>query len=233
MNKASKKKKFFLIFMFIILGSFLLIGFLVIRDAVYEEQLKKEIAILSKLDITKDRYNTKIKTGGSYAVVEKSIKEYLDNYAVNLQKVLNIINDEQFTSLLQVDNFKKDGPDFKKSFSYIKDTRKDFNTKIFKLIENCDAKKIKDGIKDKMLDPYYISLYQELMFDDDMSKDILESKELLEETKEKVNLVFDISEKVFTLLKENSADWKIEDGQIKFKTVELLNQYNSYVMQIS
>ena len=87
-------------------------------------------------------------------------------------------------------------------------------------------------IKKHLVDAYYISLYKELLLEDDMKNDILASEELLKETKRKVNLIFDVSLKVYDLLEKHPDEWTVEDEQIKFKTVDLLNQYNSYVLQI-
>ena len=91
----SSRKKFLLVFGFIVLNMFMLVSFLVIRDATMENELKNEMEYLSKLDITKDRYNKKTVTRGKYAVVEKSIKKYLDDYHLELQEVLKLINDDE------------------------------------------------------------------------------------------------------------------------------------------
>ena len=104
----SKKKKVFFSVLFVLLNMFLLVGFIVIRDATLLNDLKKEVANLSKLDVTKDRYNSKIKTRGKYAIVEKAIKTYLDDYAVSLQESLQIVQDPQLTSILSYDNYQKD-----------------------------------------------------------------------------------------------------------------------------
>ena len=119
----SNKKKFFLVFLFILLDMFLLIGYLVIRDATMLNDLKKEVRSLSKLDITKDRYNKSIKTSGDYAVVEKSIKTYLDDYAVLLQDVLSVVKDPKLVKILSYDNYSKDGPEFTESLKYLEDTK--------------------------------------------------------------------------------------------------------------
>ena len=129
----SSKKKFFLIFLFIVLDMFLLVGFLVIRDATSLNDLKKEAKVLSKLDITKDRYNTRIKSSGDYAVVEKAMKSYLDDSAVLMQDILGIINDEKLTKILSFDNYSKDGPEFTESLKYLEDTKKSFNNNVEKM----------------------------------------------------------------------------------------------------
>ena len=231
MIKLSSRRKFFLIFIFIILDIFLLIGFLVIRDKTLENTLKNEIDSLKELDITKDRYNTKIKTRGNYAIIEKAIKEYLDNYAVNLQSVLGILSDEEFTGLLLADNY-TDDLEFKEEFAFIEKTKDRFNKKINELIDECDKENIKDYIRTKMVDPYYIALYEELMIDDNASRDIIESRELLGRTKARVNLILDTCEDIFNFLKMHSEEWVVEDGEVKFKTQALLDQYNAYLKNI-
>ena len=87
-----KRKKILLIVSIIVLNIFMICSIYFIVRATMENKLRNEVNNLAKLDITKDRYNTKIKTIGKYAVVEKAIKEYLDEDAVSLQKVLAIIN---------------------------------------------------------------------------------------------------------------------------------------------
>ena len=210
---------------------FLLIGFLVIRDKTLENTLKNEINSLRDLDITKDRYNTKIKTRGNYAIVEKAIKTYLDDYAVNLQKVLGILNDDEFTSLLLAENY-SDDLEFKDEFLFIEKTRESFNNKINELIEDCDKDNIKDYIYTKLVDPYYIALYEKLMLDDNVSREMIESKELLVKTKDRVNLILDTAEEIFSFLKKHKEEWVVEDGEVKFKTQALLNEYNGYLEKV-
>ena len=49
----SSRKKFLLVFGFIVLNMFMLVSFLVIRDATMENELKNEMEYLSKIDIIK------------------------------------------------------------------------------------------------------------------------------------------------------------------------------------
>lgn len=188
----SSRRKFVLTFCFILLDMFLLIGFLVVRDATILNELKKEVYELSKLDITKDRYNREIKSKGSYAIVEKTIKEYLDSYAVNLQEVLAVINDTKLVKMLSYDNYSTDGPEFKESLEYLKEISENFNLKIDKLLSDVEEDNIKSYIKGKTDDSYYINLYNELMLDGSMIDDFRETKSLLEKTKVSVNNTFDV-----------------------------------------
>lgn len=229
----NNKKKFFLVFLFILLDTFLLIGFLVIRDATMLNDLKKEINTLSKLEITKDRYNTKVKTSGNYGVVEKSIKKYLDDYAVSLQEVLDALDDEKLTKVLSYDNYKNDGPEFTKSLEYLNNKKETFNKKIDSLLNKSDEKIIKKYIDDEIDDPYFRDLYVELMLTEERKDTFKETKDLLEESKTRINNVLDTSIDVLNFLKNNKDNWVLENGEIKFKNRDLYNQYMDKVSKLS
>ena len=98
----SNKKKFFIIFLFILFDAFLLVGYLVIRDKTNLTNLKKEVNVINKLDITKDNYNRRIKTSGDYALVEKTIKNYLNDYSKGVQEVKNTMSDTKLTKILSL-----------------------------------------------------------------------------------------------------------------------------------
>ena len=228
----SNKKKFFLIFLFIVLDMFLLIGFLVIRDATSLNDLRKEVKSLYKLDMSKDRYNSSIKSSGEYRVIEKAIKTYLDDNAVLMQDVLSIVKDPKLTKILSYDNYKEDGPDFDKSLKYLDSTKKDFNKKIDKLLSNLDEESAKKYINGKTNDKYYKNLYIELMITDKRMEDFKKNKELLIDTKNKVNNILDTSTELLNFLKSNKDNYVLEDNEIKFKNRDLYNQYNSYISKI-
>lgn len=230
-DTMSSRRKFLFVSLFILLDVFLIIGFLVIRDATFLNDLRKEVNTLSKLDVTKDRYNRKIKSRGNYAIVEKAIKEYLDNYAVNLQEVLEITNDEQLTTLLSYDNYSSDGPEFKKSLEYITVTRNDFNKKMDRLIDNLDEEKIASYIQKWTTDSYYVNLYQELMLDNTMRDDFNRTKDLLVKKKTTVNNILNVSEEVLKFLVLNKDSWTVEGGEIKFLTADLYGTYNSLIIK--
>lgn len=211
---------------------FLLIGFLVIRDATILNDLKNEVNELAKLDITKDRYNRDIKSRGNYAIVEKAIKKYLDDYAVELQGILTVMKDEQLTKILSYENYSKDGPSFVNSLSYLSTTRREFNKSIEDLIDDLEEGNIEKYIRNTINDPYYISLYKEFILSEDMKNEFNETKNLLEKTKISVNNVFDVSTEVLNFLITNKDSWSVEDGEIKFVNVDLYNYYNALISKL-
>lgn len=226
------QKKCFLIFVFGLFNFLLIVGFLIIRDNVLEYNLRKEINELSELDITKDRFNSDLKTSGNYVLVEEAIKLYLDDYAVYLQDVLNVINSEEFRGLFSLDNYKNDGPEFNNSLNYIEKTKNKFNSDILFLIDKSNEDSIKNNILSYTRDNYYVSLYEQLMLGDEKSIDFEKNIIMLNNLQDEVNNVFSVSVSMFEFLSLNRENYTIENGEIKFKTQELLNQYNIYINKI-
>ena len=228
-----KKKKFFIIFCIIILDIFLIIGFLVIRDSISFNSLKNEVEELSKLDITKDRYNRKIKSTGDYAKVESAIKDYLDDYAVKIQHLSKMMNDNKLSTILSYDNYVADGPNFNNSLDYLEKSKKEYNEIINQLLVNLDDENINNYIYTKIKDPYYVSLYQELIFKTEMIDTLDNTRVLLEESKTKMNNIYDTCIETLNYLKLYQNKWKLEDGEIKFQDDDMLNYYSSLVSRVN
>ena len=228
----SERKKLFLIFIFTFFNIFLIIGFLIINDAVNESNLKSEIRRLDSLEISEDRFNVTIKSRGDYEFVESAIKTYYDEYAMNLQAVLNILESDEFKRLLLIDNLKKITSNYDDSFKYIKITRREFNKKIEILILMSDINEIKNNIFSYIDDEYYVDLYNDLMFNSRICTDIINNKDDLIKLKEQINNNLNLSEEILTFLIENKSKWKIEEEEIKFDNKILLDKYNILISKL-
>lgn len=203
-----------------------LIGYIVIGDLKQEDILRNEIKIISEKDVTKDRYNNPIKTKEDYAVVEKAIKEYLDDYAVTLQNVMKIIEDKTIINMLTADNYQKDGPDFKTSKEFLTNTKKTLSEGLTKLSNMTSTETIMKNIEDKKLDKYYNDLYKELMLNGIAEKDFETAKQYLQTAGNQMNNLLNVEEQVIDLLIANKGKWKIENGKIVFQETATLNKYN-------
>ncbi len=228
----NNKKKFFIIFILILLDAFLLVGYLVIRDKTNLNDLKKEINEVNKLDVTKDNYNRRIKTSGDYALVEKTIKNYLNDYSKGVQEVKSTMKDSKLTKILSYDNYTSDGFEFVESFKYLNTEKEEFNKEIDLLIEKSNKKYIEKYIDKKIKDKYFNNLCNELMVTEERINSLEETKKTLEEIKSKVNKIIDTSTEVLTLLKNNKDDCVLEDGQIKFKSKQVFDKYNELISKI-
>ena len=226
------KRKFFLIFIFIILDAALLISYLVINDKANKTNLEKEIKYLEKLDASKDRYNRKIKTTGEYAKVEKTIKKYLDKYALDYQSVLSSMKDDKLTKILSYENMEKDAFEFVESFKYLNEKKESTNKSIDSLLERSNKDNIEKYLNKNIKNKEYKKLGIKLILSDDMIKSMDKNKEDLSKVKEKINKVIDTSNEVLTLLKDNKDICSLEDKQVKIKSKQTYDKYNELINKI-
>ena len=225
----STRKKFFFVFLFIILDAFLITGFFVIRDATMVNIIEKETDKLASLDLAIDRFNLKVKTKGKYGEVEDNMKSYLDDIALSLQKTLLVVKNPELTKILSYENYKNDGPNFTKSLSFLEKSSNDFNTNIDSILNRLEDKSIKSYGKKNIDDVYYRKLFNQFMLRNDMKEKYNKTSLLLKESKSNVNHIFEISYQTLTFLVNHKDEWQLENNEIQFKTDELMNQYNSLI----
>ena len=227
----SSRRRFFLTFISIIIDAALLVGFFVVRDAAMLNVLKKEVSSLSELDMTKDRYNTKIKTRGSYQKIEKEMKSYLDHDAVLLQDSMKIVKDSKLTSILSYENYEKDGPEFQDSLSYLNQTKKEFDQNMDTVISDLEEEAISKYASRKFNNKESRDLFIEFM--DSMKNDFVDNKELFHQNKDRIDHILDVSIQVLNFLVANKEDWVLEEGEIRFRTDALYNQYMEYINSLN
>lgn len=224
----STKKKVGILISVVILCVTLVVGYLTIGYTYQEYRLKEEINKLSVLDISKDKFNTKYVTLGDYRIVEKSIKEYLNEYASCMQEINSLVNNNKITKLLSYDNLNTEN--YNDSIDYVNNSLDIINKDIDKLIDLSEEESIRNYILKYDLDKYYVDLYNDYMFSDEISSKFNLDSDYLLKYREAINTKLSACSDVFKFLNENSDDnYSFEDGEIKFKTNELLDQYNQYI----
>ncbi len=226
------KKKIIVIVAILALIIVGVIGYFATLDLKQGVTLRKEVDTIGKSDITKDEIDMTIKTKGDYAVVEKTIKEYLNNYSINIKEAMNIMQDKKMAEILTVDNYKNDGPEFTNSKEYISKTKTDFNEKMNLLINMTSEEKMMQEIENKNLDSNFVELYRELMLGDKMEEDLKQMVKSLEEASTTINNILDTQEKVIDLLINNKGKWEVQGKQIQFSTQKLVNEYNDLIRDL-
>ena len=142
------------------------------------------------------------------------------------------MHDPQLSKILSYDNYLEDGPDFKNSIAYLEESKEKFNDQIDALVYDLEEEQIMNHIYERTKDEYYVDLYHELMFDDDMRDGLNESKELFQQTRSKMNNVYDVSLEVLNFLKTYNDSWELDNGEIKFKTNDLRNYYDTLIAKL-
>ena len=228
-----KKKRVVLFLVFFLVDVLLIGGFLFFRYQANLNLLRKEINTLSSLDVTKDRYNLPLKTHGKCRIVEKAIKEYLDSYALGIQRLSTMVSEEELHSLLSYGNYEEDGPLFEHSTAYLNDFQDRYMKQIDTLLSNLEEESIKNYINQYTDDSYSRRLYQQYMFEDSMLDDILHTKELLINTKNSMNIFYQTHIEIFDFLKTYADSWNLHDGEIEFANNDLYSLYQSYLNKLN
>ena len=227
------KTKVILTTIFVIFDIVLLGSIIIIRDATMRNNLYKEANLLAKQDFTQDRYNTKLKTSGRYGKIENTMKSYLDDYAVTIQGIAKDIHNDSLTQVLSYKNYETDGPEFKKSITYLSNSKKEFNKKVDKLISNSKENSIINYGKSKLSSTRNLDIYKDLMLDDKMMANFEDTQTTLNETKVRMNNIYDTSSSILEFLAKNKDNWKLENGEIKFKTQALYDEYNNMINKLN
>lgn len=227
------KKKILITLLIIIVIALIGVGYFVFTDMQQEEKLKTELTELSELsnaqEINIDEINNRldrIVTKGDYATVENAFKTYLRENFNNSIQIANILNDEKITTLLTVENYKKDGKDFIKSKDYITTAKTTLEDCKNKYTEFLTEEKAMSYINDKGLDSYYTDLYKE-KFVGDMSSASQDTT--VQDSIDEIIKLLNTSEKVLNLLSENQNSWELDGENIVFDNQNLSNQYDELI----
>lgn len=227
------KKKIILTIFALLILTIAIITYFVLRDISYERKLKNEISQITELtkdwqNFNKEQFEEKINrtiTKKDYALVEKSTKKYIKDSVNNMLEITNILENENITKILTADNYNDDGPDFTNTKNYLLDTKNKLTTGL----DNYYKYLTKDVIisyLDPSLDKYYKNFYLNELIGD-YEKEF--NDKTIDTSIKNLLTLLDNSEKIIDFLIENKTSWYVKDGNIVFKTNDLLNTYNTLV----
>ena len=233
MKKVGKK---ILIGIGILLALFIILVIAIIIDTNKQENLlDKEINNILNLSLLENEVDTTIVTHDEYAVIEKTIKEYVKDYSNQYKVFYNAINNFDFTGMFTIETFLTDGPDFIQSKGSLSQLKNTVNDSLSKIIEMSNKEYIMGLIEKEELDEYYLDLYKSYMFGNDINSfndTISETVAEIEILNENVNAFLDDCYKMYDFLSENRNYWVIENGVIYFSNDNLIEEYNSLINKI-
>ena len=205
------KKKILIIVGSIILAFAILIGYFVVQDFKQEYLLKEELDSISEIayDYSKhdeiEKMLNRTVTKDDYKKVEKAYKKYITDIYNNIIDINNIINDEELTKVLTVEEYKN------------------------KYYEYLTEEKAMSYLNTKDLDSYYVDFYKnEIVGDIETEKNDTTVKESIESIISLLNASYN----VIDYLSNNKASWTIENDTILFDTEKDLNEYNELLAKV-
>ena len=231
-----KKKIVFIVIGIIILVLLGIFGYMVVDEMNQTNKLIVEVDEISQMfnqtSIDYDAIEQKLTTNvskGDYLVVEKAVKQYLSDGLTSMKELQEIVDDDRITTLLTIENYSEDGPDFVNTKEYIQNTRTTLENLKNQFISYTTQEKMDEYISDKGLDEYYIELYNELMGGDKIMQSDIEE---LESSLDSIINMLNNTEIVIDFLIENKDSWQVQGENIMFFSNELVNEYNELTSNI-
>ena len=199
----------------------------------YQEYLlSRETDKIGNLDILKDQVDMKIYTTGDYAVVEKTMKNYIADYGKISQQVITLIDDDTLKNLLTVERIEQDGKEFHDTLTYLNQKKTDIENVMNQMITMTSDQEIMNAIKKEKVSVSYQNLYRKMMLDSDIAGALKQEQNNLIDTREKTLAFIDNYIKIFEFLKANGSSYMVSDGQILFQNESLYQQYQSLVSSL-
>ena len=221
------------IILVILLATF---GYFIAKDLLQEEKLLLELDEINTLvnseNINIDEINAKLNstiTNGDYAIVEQAFKSYLKDSFNTSIKIVELLNDERITNILTVENYKKDGKEFKETKEYINNTKEELEKRKKEYNEFLTTDKAMSYITDKGLDSYYTDWYRDELIGDMES----EQDKTVENSIDDIIELLNKSEDTIDFLAQNKNNWQIEGENIVFSNENLSNKYNELLDKLT
>ena len=158
-------------------------------------------------------------------MVERAYKNYISDILKNMKNIAQVLNEEQITQSLTVENYKTDGPDFTKTKEYLTSTIQKLEEYKSEYKEFLTQEKAMEYIEND-LDKHYIEFYK-----DEMIGEIEEDTTVENSMDEVINLL-KYSEDVIDFLVENKGKWQIDGENIVFESRELSDEYNKLIDKV-
>ena len=216
-NKKGTKVIISIGIVIVLLAIIAIIG-LIIYDNMQYNVVAQEIAKINSEKVV----DMEIKSKGKYETLEKSIKEYANEYYSNINSLKELYTLDELKSMLSIDNISKDGPNFDTTKTVISN----FVTK---------QNEIKAKLSEMTSDEYLNNKVNEYSLDEKNAKIYISTLNLKDDSTKIINVIdaynkyiIDI-EKVLNFLKDNQSNWSVKDGKIMFKKADLLDNYNSLI----
>lgn len=220
----------------IIILIILIIG-IIVSSYLYNKFSTKQLNILTEetnqllqLDIAVQEINFEIKTEKKYAIVEKSIKEYLvklQNIYKEAKEINTQINPNDIFSAQNIED-----KNFEEIDTIIRDYKEKSNTNIEEYEKLVEEKNIVNYIEEKSLTNYYIDLYKTAMLSDVMKNQYNSLKDKLEKQKDKLTDKLNSLEKIEKFLEDNNKSWTIRDNKIQFTNLNIMTQYYNLLNEL-
>lgn len=223
-----------IIVLFAVIFLFLIVGyFTVFQKFLVKSEIGKLENLVQAEQIDYDKIEKKLKTTvtiGNYRKVEQAFKNYLSDVVFVSKEIHSLTSKEKLSNVLSANNLKTDGPDFKTTEKYLKNSKEELNEKFNHLIALMDKKAIMNYIDKQNLPTKYQEFYEEVAIDH--NENLISMQQSLKESLDYYNTVFNTLSKAIEYLKTHKT-WKIDDDKLVFNSSKDFKEYNKIIESLN
>lgn len=199
--------------------------------------LNEEVEKLTNKNVATDSFDSiEIKTSGSYAAVERTIKQYCKEYSDSYKKLMEDITREQelLEDVLNVSSYGTDGKIFEETVSEVTEAKEQFSKDAAKVQALLEKDNIMARISTENVNSEYIELYRNYFFGNSkLSEMIAKEKEEISATKKSVENTYTKTIDLLNFLLENKSHWVIQNSKLVFDNASLYAKYITLKIAIS
>ena len=192
---------------------------------------------LTNKNVATDSFDSiEIKTSGSYAAVERTIKQYFKEYSDSYKKLMEDITREQelLEDVLNVSSYGTDGKIFEETVSEVTEAKEQFSKDAAKVQALLEKDNIMARISTENVNSEYIELYRNYFFGNSkLSEMIAKEKEEISATQKSVENTYTKTIDLLNFLLENKSHWVIQNSKLVFDNASLYAKYITLKIAIS
>ena len=195
--------------------------------------LTEETNNLLEKDITKEEINLDIQTKQNYAVVEKSIKEYmmkLKNIYLEVNEINTQINPNNIFSASNIED--KDFTEINNIIEEYRNKSKECISEYQDLIKDENIIKYIENEKITFRKDYYTNLFKTTMLSDVMKEEYRLIQTDIENEKDEIYSKTSVLERIKKYLEDNDDYWTIKDGKIQFANINRMTEYYNLLNEL-
>lgn len=224
-----KNKKVIIIMIIIIVLILAVISGIFMYNKFQQQELKQLTEEANKLlqqDLINDEIDNQIKTNKNYAIVEKTIKEYLTNIKntyLEIEKLNSALDADKIFSASNVEDKK-----FKNIGKLVEEDKQKGKENLEKCKDMIKEKNIIEAINSQEISlnkEYYIEIYKTIMLSDSMKKQYEKIEQKVEKSKDKLYDNLTIISNTQKYLESNSKYWSTKDGKLFFQNTSVMTGY--------
>ena len=224
-----KNKKSIIIMIIIIVLILAVISVIFMYNKFQQQELKKLTEEANKLlqqDLINDEIDNEIKTNKNYAIVEKTIKEYLTNIKntyLEIEKLNSALDADKIFSASNVEDKK-----FKNIGKLVEEDKQKGKENLEKCKDMIKEENIIEAINSQefsLKKEYYIEIYKTIMLSDSMKNQYEKIEQKVEKSKDKLYDNLTIISNTQKYLESNSKYWSTKDGKLFFQNTSVMTGY--------